>query len=70
LQGQSDDWYSDIGVNGHLVATEVVSGQNADAPLYAPVLERLRNTIKESDLLYLGDSKMGALSTRGDIVAQ
>jgi hypothetical protein len=42
---------SDIGVNSHLVATEVVSGQNADDPLYAPVLERLRQTLKESGLL-------------------
>jgi transposase len=60
---------TDIGVNGHLVATEVVPGQNADDPLYVPVIQRLRNTLKESGLLYLGDSKMGALSTRADIVA-
>ena len=59
----------DIGVNGHLIATEVVSGQKADDPLYVPVIEQLRHTLKESGLLYMGDSKMGALSTRADIVA-
>lgn len=49
----------DVGVNGHLIATEVVSGQKADDPLYVPVIERLRHTLKESGLLYMGDSKMG-----------
>ena len=57
----------DCGINGHLVATEVVSGQKADDRLYAPVLERLRNTLQQSGLLYLGDSKMGAKNTRADI---
>lgn len=60
---------ADIGTNGHLVATEVVSGQNADAPLYSPILERVRQTMQESGLLYMGDSKMSALATRSDIVA-
>lgn len=60
---------TDIGINGHLVATEVVSGQKSDAPLYVPVLERLRQTLKEKGLLYLGDSKMGAKKTRADIAA-
>jgi transposase len=56
----------DVGVNGHLIATEVVSGQKADDPLYVPVIERLRHTLKESGLLYMGDSKMGALATQSD----
>lgn len=59
----------DIGTNGHLVAVEVVSGQKADAPLYLPVLERLRKTVLQPGLLYMGDSKMGAIATRTDIVA-
>jgi transposase len=58
----------DIGSNGHLVAIDVVSGEKADDPLYRPVLQRLRQTLQESGLLYLGDSKMGALATRADIV--
>ncbi len=37
----------DIGINGHLIATEVVSGQKADDPLYVPVIERLRHTLRE-----------------------
>ena len=57
------------GNNGHLVATEVVSGQCADDPLYRPVLERMRQTLQEPGLLYMGDSKMSALATRADIVA-
>jgi len=59
----------DIGTNGHLVAVDVVSGQQADDPLYVPVLERLRKTLQEPGLLYMGDSKMSALATRADIVA-
>lgn len=59
----------DIGSNGHLVAIDVVSGEKADDPLYRPVLQRLRQTLQEPGLLYLGDSKMGALATRADIVA-
>lgn len=59
----------DIGTNGHLVALDVVSGQKADDPLYRPLLERLRQTLQEPGLLYLGDSKMSALATRADIVA-
>ena len=59
----------DIGTNGHLVATDMVSGEHADDPLYQPVLRRLRQTLQEPGLLYLGDSKMSALVTRADIVA-
>jgi len=59
----------DIGTNGHLVATDVVSGEQADDPLYQPVLQRLRQTLQEPGLLYMGDSKMSALATRADIVA-
>jgi transposase len=59
----------DIGSNGHLVAIDVVSGEKADDPLYRPLLQRLRQTLQEPGLLYLGDSKMGALATRADIVA-
>ena len=58
----------DIGLHGHLVATEVVSGEKADDPLYQPLLQRLRQTLQEPGLLYLGDSKMSALATRADIV--
>jgi len=59
----------DVGGNGHLVVTDVVSGERADDPLYVPVLQRLRQTLQEPGLLYLGDCKMSALATRADIVA-
>lgn len=59
----------DIGTNGHLVATEIVSGQKADDPLYQPVLQQLRHTLQEPGLLYMGDSKMSSLAIRADIVA-
>ncbi len=47
----------DTGVNGHLIATEVVSGQKADDPLYQPVIQQLRATLHQPGLLYIGDSK-------------
>jgi len=59
----------EMGTNGHLVATEVVKGQSADDPLYQPILEGMRHTLQEAGLLYMGDSKMSALSTRADMVA-
>lgn len=58
----------DIGTNGHLVAIDVVPGQKADDPLYLPVLKRLRQSLQEPGLLYMGDSKMSSLSVRADIV--
>lgn len=57
----------DVGQNGHLVAVDVVSGEKADNPLYLPVIDRIRQTLGESGLLYIGDSKMSALPTRTDI---
>jgi len=59
----------DIGSNGHLVATDVISGERADDPLYIPILQRLRETLKEKGLLYIGDSKMSAVGIRADIVS-
>lgn len=55
---------ADIGTNGHLVATEVVSGQKADAPRYQPVLERMRHTEKEPGRHDMGESKMSAAAHR------
>lgn len=49
----------DQGNSGHLVVTNVVSGDNADDPLYLPVIQRMRATLGETGLLYLGDSKTG-----------
>lgn len=57
----------DIGASGHLCATEVVSGDQADDPLYLPMIRRLQKTFVESGLLYLGDSKMSALEIRAEL---
>ncbi|HEY9829768.1 MAG TPA: IS1634 family transposase [Stenomitos sp.] len=54
---------------GMPVATEVLPGNKADDPLYIPAIERVRATLNHSGLLYIGDCKMAALSTRGTVVA-
>ena len=54
---------------GHLVACDVLPGQCADDPFYLPLIARIRQTLGRSGLLYTGDCKMAALSTRADIVA-
>jgi hypothetical protein len=54
--------------SGHLICSDVLSGHSADDPLYQPILTRVRETLGKTGLLYVGDSKMAALETRGDIV--
>src|SRR5947209_4375714 len=54
---------------GMPVATEVLSGQRADDPLYLPAIARVRACLKTPGLLYVGDCKMGALETRANIQA-
>lgn len=49
------------------VALAVVSGENADDPLYLPVIERTLRCLAEHDMLLVGDCKMSALSTRAAI---
>jgi transposase len=51
------------------LATEVLSGERADDPLYLPAIERVRACLKTAGLLYIGDVKMGALGTRASIQA-
>jgi transposase len=55
--------------SGHLLASDVLSGDKADDPLYLPMVERVRQMIGRHGLLYAGDSKMAALETRADIVS-
>lgn len=51
------------------VALEVLSGQHADDPLYLPLIERVHSFLGEtSQLLFAGDCKMSALSTRAGVV--
>ena len=53
--------------SGHLLASDVLAGDKADDPLYLPMVERVRNMVGQTGLLYTGDSKMSALETRADI---
>jgi transposase len=52
---------------GMPVATQVVSGEQADDGLYIPAFEQSRTGLTEADLLWVGDCKMGALATRSHI---
>ncbi|MBW4566135.1 MAG: IS1634 family transposase [Mojavia pulchra JT2-VF2] len=54
---------------GMPIATEILSGEKADDPLYIPAIERVRSTIKQSGLLYIGDCKMASIGTRNHIVS-
>ncbi|MGH9207871.1 MAG: IS1634 family transposase, partial [Acidimicrobiales bacterium] len=49
------------------LATAVVPGNQADDPLYLPVIERVRTTLGSGGRLYVGDCKMAALETRAAI---
>jgi transposase len=54
---------------GMPLATEVLSGERADDPLYLPAIARVRACLKTVGLLYVGDCKMAALDTRASIQA-
>jgi len=52
------------------LVTDVLGGQRADDPLYLPAIARVRRALgRNGGLLFIGDSKMGALDTRGGGVA-
>lgn len=52
---------------GHLAATQVAPGQTADDVLYLPLIARTRAMLGHTQVLYVGDAKMAALATRGQI---
>jgi transposase len=54
---------------GMPLATQVVSGERADDPLYVPAIAQVRQGLGRRGLLYIGDSKMGALETRAFVQA-
>ena len=54
---------------GMPLVTQAVSGERADDPLYVPAIEQVRQGLGRRGLLYIGDSKMGALGTRAFIHA-
>lgn len=49
------------------VATDVVSGQQADDGLYIPIIARMLTILTQAGLLFVGDCKMSALATRAYI---
>jgi transposase len=55
---------------GMPVATQVVSGNRADDPLYLPAIAAVQATLAKKWLLYIGDVKMAACATRATIHKQ
>jgi transposase len=54
---------------GMPLATDVVSGERADDPLYLPCIERVQASLGRHGLLYVGDCKMASRETRARIAA-
>jgi transposase len=52
------------------LASEVLSGEKADDPVYVPLLDRVHQGWGRAGLLYVGDCKMAAEKTRAHIQAQ
>src|SRR6266487_1886844 len=48
---------------------QVVAGKAADDPLYIPAIQQVRQSLPEHGVLYVGDCKMAALSTRAYVQA-
>jgi transposase len=55
---------------GMPLATDVVSGERADDPLYVPCIQRVQASIGRHGLLYVGDCKMASRATRAVVAAQ
>lgn len=51
------------------LVTQVLSGERADDPLYVPAIAEVRQGLGRQGLLYIGDSKLGALDTRAFVAA-
>jgi transposase len=54
---------------GMPLATDVVSGERADAPLSLPGMERGQASVGRRGLLYVGDCKMASRETRARLAA-
>ncbi len=52
---------------GMPLATDVVSGERADDPLYIPCIERVQHSLGRCGFLFVGDCKMAAHATRAFI---
>jgi transposase len=49
------------------LAVDVLPGQRSDDRLYLPIIARVRASLGRRGLLYVGDSKLGAVGTRAHI---
>lgn len=49
---------------GMPLATDIVSGERTDDPLYVPCIKRVQQSLGRSGLLFVGDCKMAAHDTR------
>lgn len=49
------------------LATQIVDGNEADDPLYEPVIKQVRTILSREGVLYVGDCKMAASSIRAGI---
>jgi transposase len=52
------------------LASEVLSGEQADDPVYVPLLDRVHQGLGRAGLLYVGDCKMAAEKTRAHVQAR
>jgi transposase len=52
------------------LALDVVSGEQADDPLYVPTIDRVLSCLGRQGLLFVGDCKMSPLATRAHLQAQ
>src|SRR5712691_2129180 len=55
---------------GMPLATDVVSGERADDPLYVPCIQRVQASVGRHGLLSVGDCKMASRETRAFIATQ
>lgn len=52
------------------LASEVLSGEKADDPVYVPLIDRVHQGLERTGLLYVGDCKIAAEKTRAHIQTQ
>ena len=50
------------------LVVDIVAGNVADDPLYVPSYHRAKEVLRREGTLVVGDSKMSAIGTRGEIV--
>ncbi|MDZ7935431.1 MAG: transposase [Emticicia sp.] len=61
---QTKSMLSCVGSLGMPLCVEVVNGATADDVLYLPMVERVEQTLQQTGLLFVGDSKLGSIGNR------